>query len=60
MIIPMMVAVQAGEVAEVGGTLIRGDGPFPVARYGGNVVVEMSGKHLVTEIICHVHDIGLG
>ena len=59
MVVPMMVAVQAGEVAEVGSCLIRGDSSFFVVGYGCNVIIESS-EHPVAQIEHHVRDISLG
>ena len=59
MVVPVVVMVQAGEVTEVGGALVRGDGTFLVSGDGSNVVIE-GGEHLVAEVIHHVRNIGLG
>ena len=47
MVVPMMVAVQTGEAAEVGCGLIRGDCSLVVVGDGCDVVVE-GGEHPVT------------
>ena len=55
----MMVAVQAGETADVGSRLIQGDRSFFVAGYSCDVVVE-GGKGPVTQVKHSVRDISLG
>ena len=52
MVVSMVRTVEAGEVTEVGGTLIGGDGTFPVLGDSGNVVI-VCGKHPVAEVIHH-------
>ena len=38
--IPVVAAVQAGQVTKIGGGLVRGDGPLVVPGDGGNIVIE--------------------
>ena len=40
MMIPVVVAVQAGQATKIGGSLVRGDGPLAVLGDSGNIVVE--------------------
>ena len=41
-VVLVVMAMEAGEVAKVGGCLIQGDGPFAVSRNGGSVVIQGS------------------
>ena len=38
--IPVVVAVQAGQVTKIGGGLVRGDDPLAVLGDGSNIVIE--------------------
>ena len=58
-VVAMMAAVQAGEMADVGGGLIQGDRAFFVAGDGSDVVVEGS-ECAVMQVEHSVRDMGLG
>ena len=59
MVVAMMAVVQAGEMADVGSRLIRGDRSFFVVGYSCDVVIE-GGKGPVTQVEHSVRNIGLG
>ena len=54
MVVLMVMTVEAGEATEVGSTLIRSDGTFPVLGESNDIVIEC-GEHPVMEI---VHPVG--
>ena len=57
--VPIVVAVEAGQTAEIGGGLVGGDCTFAVPRDGSDIVIE-SGKSQFPKVIKACSHVGLG
>ena len=57
--VPIVVAVEAGQVTEIGGGLVRGDSTFSIPRDGSDIVIE-SGDSQFLKVIKACSHVGLG